>query len=70
MIEKLREMLERNRHEPWLVADHMKYLTEVKDADLDHLAWLLASNEYGCHYNDVKGLIDLLLEERLNSKED
>jgi hypothetical protein len=68
MIEKLREMLERNRHEPWLVADHMKYLPELKVPGLNDLAWLLASNEYGCHYNDVKGLIDLL-EKHLNDKE-
>jgi len=69
MIWKLREMLVRNTQEPWLVADTMKYMAEVKEANLDDLAWLLASNEYGCHYNDVKGLIDLL-SKYLSKKEE
>ena len=56
-----RKILERNknRNESWIAAMHIRDLPETKAAGLHKLAWLLASEEYGCCYNDVSGLLEL-----------
>jgi len=52
------EALGRNRSDPGLALQFVKHLPELEDYGLVDLAWLLASEEYGCSYNDVKGLLD------------
>lgn len=65
-IIKLRAELAKRRDEPWLVAEMIKYNPELEQAGLASFAWLLADAEYGCHYNDVAGLIDCLETARAN----
>jgi DNA-directed RNA polymerase subunit F len=59
-IKKLREELEKYKHEPWMVPMMIEHNEDIRKADLDTLTGLLASREYGCSYNDVAGLIDYL----------
>ena len=59
ILEEYRMRLETGRDEPSLIAYMLRDLPEIAEAGLRDLAWTLASEEWGCHYNDVAGLLDL-----------
>ena len=52
-----KSMLERNRRDPALVPFTMRDDHFVIEAKLDNLCWLLGRGDYGCHYNDVTGVL-------------
>jgi len=58
ILEEYRMRLETGRNEPSLIAYMLRDLPEIKEAGLRDLAWSLASEKWGCHYNDVAGLLD------------
>lgn len=55
--------------DPSMGAYLLREQPEVEKYDLSHLVWLLASNQYGCHKNDVIGVIELIEEHMENENE-
>ena len=53
-----RAVLEREPNDPGFALEFVKHLPELEMYGLADLAWMLASGEYGCSYNDVVGLLD------------
>jgi len=59
LLEEYRERLRRYRDDPGFVAYMLRDLPEIVACGLDDLAAALASERWGCSYNDVVGLLDL-----------
>jgi len=51
---------EQANRDPQTAAGILRAYDEIEDAGLGDLAYLLEHGEYGCHKNDVIGLIELL----------
>lgn len=51
---------ERMIDEPDIAIAMLRYLPEIEQAGLLDLIAVLDGGEYGCHTNDVKGVIDIL----------
>ena len=69
LLEGARTKLEEEgNRDPSLVAFIIRDHPVIEEAGLSSLAWLLAGNQYGCHKNDVIGLLDLL-EQYLDQQE-
>ena len=61
-IKLMKEKLESDegKRDPSFVAYVIYYWPETREFNLNGLAHMLYSEEYGCSVNDVKGLIDLI----------
>jgi hypothetical protein len=59
VLVQYRAELEKRKNEPDLVAFMLRNEQPIQETDLATLAWSLGSNVWGCHYNDVKGLLDI-----------
>ena len=46
--------------EPDIAISMLRGLPEVTAAGLDDLVWSLERGQWGCHTNDVKGVVELL----------
>ena len=58
-LQRIKEALARHGdRDPGLVVYMMRDWPEVSMVGLDDLAWSLASGRWGCHKNDVIGLIE------------
>mgnify|MGYP001618453606 CR=1 FL=1 len=68
-IVEARRLLRDYADEAALAAYFIRDRPEVEAAGLTDLAWLLAGERYGCHRNDVLGLIELLEKHLAQSKE-
>jgi len=65
MMVKAKEHIQR---EPALAVYMVRDYLEVVEAELDSLAWMLASERYGCHKNDAIWFFEEL-EKYLTTKE-
>jgi hypothetical protein len=58
-----------NSMDPSMAAYLLRCQPEVEKYDLSTLVWLLAGGEYGCHKNDVIGVIELIEKHMENENE-
>jgi len=64
LIEKAKARVDK---EPDIAIGILYGLPEIEQAGLSELVYLLDKGDYGCHANDVKGVIELL-EKYLNKQ--
>ncbi|NIV28276.1 MAG: hypothetical protein GWN58_01820 [Anaerolineae bacterium] len=61
-VKQCRARLEEHPDEPALALMEILDLPELEDSQLARLTYLLWTERYGCHKNDVTGVLDLLDE--------
>ena len=60
-IEEIKKLVEPYlRNEPELAATLLRNVPEIEKYGLGQLVYLLSKGEYGCHRNDVIGVLELL----------